>query len=389
MSLKTVFTTWIATILTVQCYTEVLLAQTTTPLTRQSILVQLNVQFTTGNRPTETRSSVERLIENVLWAYEGESGQALTASGEEPVSPIGNSWQITDTYLVALPMYKLGLDGTPVGVIKTPEELRGLVSEYLKVDPTITPEQRAARLAALDAELEELHNQLNLVQQDALALAMLQSSGFTDVVSHLRQSIMQLKDDAFAKEARIASLAREIALSKKQIAASRQKDPVVAQLEILVQLREEDLAEMERQHKVGVASPTDLRAARVAVAEASLQLAQRLDELSKSGEGETLARLNDEMASVNVDRNELEIRLRGLEDEINVFAQAVNDPAALDQLERLFPEHSSLGSASRPSTQGPAIPLSRKLSERIGHDETERMWLLISDVKVSVQAMHR
>jgi hypothetical protein len=206
------------------------------------------------------------------------------------------------------------------------------LKERLKFDPSLSKEERAARIQKLDAQEADLNqkiaalNLLNGVQPDSNGL-------LNEKLKQLRAEAQRLEMDRAAKEARRQALAMEVDRQRAASAKALGEDPVVKELQNIVKLREQELdIKQKYRNGGGPTVPGEIPAAEAQVSEAKIRLAERESQLGKSGKGELLDRLTDELAMVSVDVTETELRLNQVRNELKMYDPRSIDANGLDRV---------------------------------------------------------
>jgi hypothetical protein len=202
----------------------------------------------------------------------------------------------------------------------------------LKFDASVSKEERHARIQQLDAKQADLDQKiaalsvLNDVQSDTKAL-------LNEKLKQLRAEAQRLEMDRAAKEARRQALAMEVDRQRAATARALGGDAVAKELQNLVKLREQEL-DLKRKYRDGggASSPGEIPAAEAQVSEAKIRLAEREAQLGKSGKGELLDRLTDELAMVSVDVTETELRLGQVRGELRMYDPRSIDATGLDRV---------------------------------------------------------
>lgn len=126
-----------------------------------------------------------------------------------------------------------------------------------------------------------------------------------------------LDQDLYGKRARLDAIKKQIALLRDSGQTQVKEDPIVKELEHIVQLREEQFKQTQAAVGQKVATDSDVREAELKVLEAKVQLAQRREAVVNASVGELLPRLNNEQAMISVDIAEIDAKKHYIQDQID------------------------------------------------------------------------
>ena len=145
---------------------------------------------------------------------------------------------------------------------------------------------------------------------DFLQETELNSSGTPEQLVDATNQLWQVKLTRVGVTARREAIEKRIDELRAVAAASADNDPVLDELEKVVQLREQQMGIIAAasQAGAGVTSASDVSQARAAVSEARVALLKAKRSLAADSNGSLLASLNDELAKLYVDDAEMEAK---------------------------------------------------------------------------------
>jgi hypothetical protein len=129
--------------------------------------------------------------------------------------------------------------------------------------------------------------------------------------SAIQAEMEKVSMDLAGKKMRQNEVAEQVKRLTVESAAKAKDDPLLAELEKVVKLREEELAATKGLAKANVVSAAEVNACEVKVADARVELLKRKEASSAAGR-ESLAKLRDEEVTLSLDIGELEARLNQL-----------------------------------------------------------------------------
>lgn len=120
----------------------------------------------------------------------------------------------------------------------------------------------------------------------------------------------RLEMDIARSEARRSAIEQQIAKISDQATARVQGDPIMVELQRLLELQVENLERMKKLVEVGrAATQVELANAEEKLARTKIELAQRREELAKAAGGNSLAKLNSDLADVMIELAEKQAEL--------------------------------------------------------------------------------
>ena len=258
------------------------------------------------------------------------TSSSMPAPAATPV--VGPGWKAGRFVITIEAMYIPGKRISANGRMADPERL---VAEYEKrvvplcVDELNSDWMRQYQInEAVEAIVLPLHRELISVR-DAQQVN-------SRAVNQLRGKLPSetLDQDLYGKRARLDAIQKQIALLRDSGQTQVKEDPIVKELERIVQLREEQFKQTQAAVSQKVATDGDVREAELKVLEAKVQLAQRREAVVNASVGELLPRLNNEQAMISVDIAEIDAKKRYIQDQIDkLWAQDVQLAARQTELE--------------------------------------------------------
>jgi chromosome segregation ATPase len=255
-------------------------------------------------------------------------------------------------------------------------ELRRAFADQLKAiatsDANLTPEQRAARLKDVSAQLAAIRGKMSAL--GALAEARGDDRDLLKKrLEQLRETSQQLELRKAEKEARKVALRHGMERLEKEAQQRAQDDPITAELRKLVALREDGYARVKQLNEVGHAGQGDVTAAQAALAEAKIRLVEREAGLAKGGKGDLLERLSDELAMVSVDLIDLDVQMQFVRHQLDRFDTNLSN---INQLDELLKKNPNLGAANVANLDA----LQQELQQQYRQLHRERFALMVEDV---------
>jgi len=194
--------------------------------------------------------------------------------------------------------------------------------------PTTAPSHQAlddnvsAELQVGEAELSSARQRFEIVSADLRALQerMRTGSGRFDVsadalesdASRYDKELESLQLESVGAKARRDAIEKAIKEQSDQAKAALHDDPVAAELQKVVDARQEQEKFVAMQTKAGVATQADLTSAQATLAEAEAKLAERKRDAAAAAGAENLAPLNRELASLTIAEDEREAKIEFL-----------------------------------------------------------------------------
>jgi hypothetical protein len=196
-------------------------------------------------------------------------------------------------------LFSLRVD-LPVEVKPAAEEFMDILIFYL----------RESLSDAFKTHKTKLESQLNLGSR------ILDRNSILRDISILRDEIQATKMDQAADQVSIKATTERIAEIQTKLQAQIAKDTVTGELEQLLVLQERNLQNVEKLHKSGSASASDLAEARQKLARSRIELAQRREQLSKSAGGDLIESLNRKLADRSILTPQYKAQLSNLEEQL-------------------------------------------------------------------------
>jgi hypothetical protein len=156
-------------------------------------------------------------------------------------------------------------------------------------------------------------------------------------VQKMSSDLRGLDMEVVGKKARAEAIAKMINDLRARSETDVKKDPIVKELEQVVQLRAQAVGEAEKGRRIPppTATEAEVREAQVKLIEAKVQLAQRREAVINAAAGELLTRLTQEEATLGIDLAELAGKQGFVTERINAAQSARDDcRRRLDELSR-------------------------------------------------------
>jgi chromosome segregation ATPase len=199
------------------------------------------------------------------------------------------------------------------------EQARKELEQALRAMQQTAVEGRQARLNERQQRLEVQRH--NATVELSEALNRLEELGAGDFGSQqqleqqLADSVTMLRRlslDRVSLTARRAAIEERVDQLREAAGADLETDPVVEQLEKIVQIREEQLAATRTLHEVGQTVATELKAVEYELAQARIELFKAKRAAIEQAHGAILRELNDELSKLFVDDAEHKARIEAL-----------------------------------------------------------------------------
>lgn len=241
--------------------------------------------------------------------------------------------------------------------------------------PKPVKEQIEQRLREIDEQLSNLKDKMDLLLTLSRSTATIGPEILQERIKAVELEKQRLEMDLAAMEARSQAIAKQIGRVEHQIHENFRDDDILKQLREIVVLREQGAERMRELIEQKVASRSDLAGAEEKIAQAKIRVAEREEALRQTTKSSLLDRLNDELATMMINRAEMDVRLAMLRD-----LQPPIDMKELDEqkLERLMEQYRHLFRDA-----GSLPPLYYQLAKQAAELRREKLALLVSEVKVT------
>lgn len=206
----------------------------------------------------------------------------------------------------------------PAGTVTNADQAKAYIStlrELVRSDPAMPKEARAKRVAEIRAAIDSLQNQSNALIA-ILAETPDITKQFANRLTQLREKEQNTRSDLIALEARQEAIQMGLNELRKDAAMQRDRDVVAREMEKIVSLREEQVDRARKQFQQGISSTSEVARAEAELAETRLRLLERQANIGKSGKGELMDRLTDELTMVSINTTDLRIQLSSIASEI-------------------------------------------------------------------------
>ena len=147
-----------------------------------------------------------------------------------------------------------------------------------------------------------------------------------ETTAGLQTELGQLATDLKAKSERLAAVREEVAKLAAQAQAPLPDDAIVTELGKLIALRTVQVETLQRAAAENIVPAAELEAAELALAEAKVHVAQRLDLLrERSVDRKLLTELTAEQTRLSIDLRELAAREQAMRDRVAACRKAADD----------------------------------------------------------------
>ncbi|MDB5328663.1 MAG: hypothetical protein JWM57_4232 [Phycisphaerales bacterium] len=189
----------------------------------------------------------------------------------------------------------------------------------LKLDPSLSNEQRAADLKDRRAAFETVNTTCKTLQAMLEAAAEQPRESLADRIRNWRTNDQQLTEELDSRRVRIQALTQQQQQLLKQQDGVAANDPVMAQLIKMIDLRKRKVTEVESRAPNGTASAGDVLDAQMAETEAELHLAERQSAVTSRGASAVLDQVGQEITKLQTEAIEFKIRLSDIRKQLAVF----------------------------------------------------------------------
>jgi len=274
----------------------------------------------------------------VLWLEEGPIHQLLFSSGVAGVAGrevfgrpglVGSEAEDVPAVLSFRPEGLFPGDGKLVALLSVEihEAASPAAEELLEA---VCARLRATLAKAFEQELDSIQHEVGytreevrraeeeLVRLQELRAQLCQAAGraslsreeITGEIRELRHRTRELEMELVGQRALQGALEQQIANTRERLEARRGEDPIAAELEQVVQLRERQTDRARQLVEGGAAPGLELAEAEGQLAMARLELQRHRMAVAEHAGAGRLSELNDELASLSVRAVEIEARLR-------------------------------------------------------------------------------
>jgi hypothetical protein len=215
-------------------------------------------------------------------------------------------------------------------IAKTEEQVRPLYenarAKPLK-DATRALANSQQRYHQASDELRELRDKLRA----SAGRVDVSPQSIADALSKLEEEKQKLELDVMGKQARRDALDQQIAKQSQTIQKNVEDDAIAAELQKVVDARQEKVKEMKAMVRSGQATPAMISDSVAAAADAQAKLLQRRHDAAAEAGGDALQAFNREAVTLSVDLSEAKARLKFIDDRLSHLASASDQ---IDRLER-------------------------------------------------------
>lgn len=179
-------------------------------------------------------------------------------------------------------------------------------------------------------QVRELENKL----REASGRVDVSPQNLMNAITQLDEEHMKLQIEQAAKLARRTALMKALAESKKDLEQRVKEDAVVAELEKIVDIREQALAQKRKLAEAGQASKEEVGEAEVELSEAKTKLLERRQEAAERAGADIVSSWNRELMSLSVDENEMLARLEQVSARLQKMRTLLDSLNQLQDLQR-------------------------------------------------------
>jgi DNA repair exonuclease SbcCD ATPase subunit len=227
--------------------------------------------------------------------------------------------------------------GTPLAAREVADALVARLKDALRDESQGTAPQERAELERAMADAQK-HLQESQLQLQALRQRVRQQTGRADASADaVRQELAKMEEqrqefqlESEAKAARMAALTENIAKLTKEVDEKVKNDAVAAELEKVVEARQQRVERIKQMVQVGQATAAELDEAMANVAEARARLLDRHGEAAERAGAGTAQEWNRELMAISVDTAELKARLDKLTERLDKFQSVADEVDQLD-----------------------------------------------------------
>jgi len=208
--------------------------------------------------------------------------------------------------------------------IQLPGEVKPAAEEFMEA---LLQNLRNALTNAFDEHMQKIRNQVELADEEAARAEndlsekqerlriisgsrILERNKILGEIEFLRNDIQKIEMEQASDNVVVEATSKQIAEIQDKMQKEIGKDTVTGELEQLLVLQERNLQNVEKLHKSGSVSTSDLAEARHKLARSRIELAQRREQLSKSAGGNLIESLNSQLArySINTTQNQMKLK---------------------------------------------------------------------------------
>lgn len=178
---------------------------------------------------------------------------------------------------------------------------------------------------------------LQYEQQDLLKAAgryQLRREPLLQEMRNLQRQREELERDMVGRRARREALAEQIAKTAQAVQEQSGRNPIVAELSRIVELRERELQRIRQLYEKSAASTDDMAAAEEPLAHARAEVARAREEAAHMAGGGQLDDLNGQLINMTIEMAELEAKLQFVSRQLAQMEEG-DLPRLADEYERL------------------------------------------------------
>jgi len=179
-----------------------------------------------------------------------------------------------------------------------------------RVESLDVPIARArAEAAETRQTAEKLTSELHVLRRKIIAEDAM-PGGLDEQLGAMKQEHLKLRVELAGLQARREAITKHIAQATEKLqGATKEQEQAMAELRKVVELRQGQVQQLSAAYKQGAASISEVQKAQIEEAQARGELDQRRRQLAQTSEQQALARLNDQLADVQIEITADEARL--------------------------------------------------------------------------------
>ena len=231
--------------------------------------------------------------------------------------PINDGGDDEEQFLMAQLEISISEEGdseVPAAAVEFQAALCAHLQETIEVLGEDVSGQFEERIGRARGELDEARENLSRiygVQQSLCAEAHqvdLERDYIMDMLRQLEGQRRELEMDRMAQRARREAIERQLARIAEQVKDSVGNDPIVRELERVVEIQTRRHRKIQQASEEKMASESEVLESEEQLAHAKAQLAQQRQEAVRSSNGEIMQQLNHELITLSISAEELEAR---------------------------------------------------------------------------------
>ena len=187
-----------------------------------------------------------------------------------------------------------------------------------------------ARKADYDRALATQQNELRRLLGDYASAAE-----YLKAVQRLSTDLEALKLTAVGEQARLERLQKMVDAARKKMEETAKADPLAAELEKIVDLRQQAMKNAEELARTGKSPESSVREALEKLAQARVDLLRRREEVARSAGGEQLAQLTQQLLATEMALADADVRSRAVEVKLMNMKLSPGEHPAEDKVKKI------------------------------------------------------